>query len=131
MRLASVLVSGCVAGGLIFASAVAHTISVQKTAASGAQAFAACRACHTLHKGEANGLGPNLFGLFGRRAGATTGFAYSPALKASKLIWSEAALSEFLASPPRKVPDTRMPVAVPDPAKRAVLIAYLKGETSK
>ena len=34
-----------------------------------------CKSCHTVDKGGANGIGPNLFGMFGRKAGATEGFA--------------------------------------------------------
>lgn len=103
----------------------------QLAPAAGAQAFAACRACHTLNKGGRNGIGPNLNGVFGRPAGAVAGFAYSPAMKASGLTWDDKALNEFIAAPMKKVPGTRMPIGVADPAKRAALIAYLKAETAK
>ncbi len=102
-----------------------------QTAPSGAQAFNVCRACHTLPKGGKNGLGPNLGGLFGRKAGSVAGFNYSPALKASTLRWDDTSLNEYLASPMKKVPGSRMPISVPDPAKRAAIIAYLRGETNK
>jgi cytochrome c len=94
-------------------------------------AFAACRACHTVQKGGRNGLGPNLHGVVGRVAAATPGFNYSPALKASKLRWDDKTLDEYLASPSRKVPGSRMPIMTPDPAKRAAIIAYLKSEGAK
>lgn len=88
--------------------------------------FNACRACHSVQPSGKSGLGPNLVGVVGRTAGTLPGFNYSPALKASKLKWDEKALDEYLASPTRKVPGSRMPISTPDPAKRAAIITYLK-----
>ena len=82
-------------------------------------------------KGGRNGIGPNLYGVVGRAAAATPGFNYSAAMKASKLRWDEQTLNEYLAAPQKKVPGTRMPIATPDAAKRAAIIAYLKAEGAK
>ncbi|GGB41451.1 hypothetical protein GCM10011380_33640 [Sphingomonas metalli] len=103
----------------------------QTAPAAAPPAFAACRACHTVNQGGRNGIGPNLYKVVGRPAASVAGFNYSPALKASKLRWDDKTLDEYLAAPQKKVPGTRMPIATPDPAKRAAIIAYLKAEGSR
>ena len=75
-------------------------------------------------------MGPNLHGLFGRKAGTVPDFkGYSPALKASRIVWDAKSLDQFLPAPAAKVPGTRMVMKVSDPVRRAALIAYLKAET--
>ncbi len=116
---------------LMAAIAVSAAPSGAQNTSTGAQAFGMCAACHTVTKGGRNGIGPNLSGLIGRRAGSVPGFTYSTAMKGSGLTWDAKTLDEFLAAPTKKVPGTKMPISVSDPAKRAALIAYLTTATAK
>lgn len=90
----------------------------------GEQVYARCLACHALAYDR---VGPRHCGLLGRRAGSVPGFAYSQAMKDSRLTWDEKTLALFLAHPTQVVPGTAMTYdGVPDPQDRADLIAYLK-----
>jgi cytochrome c len=91
--------------------------------------FAQCAVCHQVKPG-ASGLGPNLHAVVGRKAGTLAGFTYSPAMKASALVWDEATLDRYIEKPQAAVPGTRM--AYPgqsDKAKRAEIIAWLKSNS--
>ncbi len=84
---------------------------------------ARCVACHSA---DYNGVGPAHRGVFGRIAGKVPGFSYSPALKASGLVWSESSLDRWLSDPEKLVPGQRMGFSVLDAQERADLIAFLK-----
>ncbi|MGH6780656.1 MAG: c-type cytochrome [Sphingomonadaceae bacterium] len=84
---------------------------------------AKCGACHSL---DANRIGPAHRGVFGRRAGAAPGFAYSPALRASGIVWNAATLDRWLTNPTAMVPGTRMGIRLSTGQERTDIIAYLK-----
>ena len=95
-------------------------------AARGEKKFEECASCHSTAQGQ-NGVGPNLHGVFGRKAGALGDYRYSAALKRSGIIWSEQTVDTFIADPQKAVPANRMPYAgMPDEGDRADLIAYLQ-----
>jgi cytochrome c len=94
-------------------------------AARGAKRFEECAPCHALEKG-AESVGPSLYGMFGRKAGAAADFRYSPALKRSGIAWDEQSIDKYLADPQGFIPGNRMPFAgIADATARADLIAYL------
>lgn len=89
-------------------------------------AFQVCMACHTVSDDGADGMGPNLRGVVGRKAGTKDGFAYSDAVKNSKITWTPAEIDSWLTDPGAKVPGTQMYQAVADPAERQAIILYLQ-----
>jgi cytochrome c len=92
----------------------------------GEKLFEECRACHAVERGT-NGVGPDLHGVFGRRAGALEDFRYSPALKKSGITWSKQTLDEYVADPQKAVPANRMPYGgMPEARDRADLMDYLQ-----
>lgn len=93
-------------------------------AVRGEALYARCQACHALAYDR---VGPRHCGLLGRQAGSVPGFGYSPAMKASKIVWNAATLDRFLAGPLKLVPGSTMTYdGIADPNERADLIAYLK-----
>lgn len=95
----------------------------------GARAFQRCAACHSMQAQGTHSPAPSLRGVFGRRAGAAEGFAYSDAMKAAGrhgLIWDGAALDRYLADPEAFVPGTAMPYQGGSAAERAAVIAWLR-----
>lgn len=93
-------------------------------ATRGERIYQRCIACHSL---ERNRSGPKHCGLFGRRAGSLPGYAFSPAITRSGIIWDENSLDRFLQNPLQAVPGTKMGYAgVKDADERADLIAYLR-----
>ena len=91
-----------------------------------------CRACHSLEAGGPHKVGPNLYGVFDRKAGLADGFAYSEVMANSEVIWTTQAMDDWLARPGNFMPGNRMVFAgIKDARDRASLIAYLLQETTK
>ena len=115
---------------LILGAALALLLPVSaqaQDAAAGEKAFAPCKACHAFGK---NGVGPDLKGVVGRKAGSHEGYNYSAAVKGSGVTWDEANLKEWLKDPKAKVPGNKMVYpGLKDDKKLEDVIAYLKTQS--
>lgn len=92
---------------------------------AGRRAFGQCRSCHAVEAGVTR-VGPSLFGVVGRPAGAVSGYAYSKAMADSGLIWTPETLDAYLENPQKKVKGTKMSMAgIAAAQRRADVVAYL------
>lgn len=104
---------------------VAATRVRAQDADKGKQLYAQCVVCHAVTK--ANGTGPGLAGIVGRKSGTAPGFRYSRAMKAANLTWDARTLDAYLTDPQKVAPGSVMPLSgVKDPKDRVDLVAYLK-----
>ncbi|HMI37015.1 MAG TPA: cytochrome c family protein [Steroidobacteraceae bacterium] len=111
------------AAASLLAAGIAHA---QSDAKHGQKLFEECHACHAVERGV-NGVGPSLYGIFGRRAAELDDFRYSPALKKSGITWTPKTLDAYIADPQKAVPANRMPYAgMPEARDRADLILYMQ-----
>jgi cytochrome c len=112
------------AGVVIGLAAAPAAMSAAGVAGRGEAIYERCAACHSLDRDR---TGPKHCGLFGRRAGSEPDFEYSPAMRASGIVWDERTLDRFLTAPMKVVPGTSMGYAgIEDPRERADLIAFLR-----
>jgi cytochrome c len=113
-------------------AAAAISAAPPGNAVNGAVIFKKCASCHSVDPSGKNGLGPNLRDVAGRKAAMVAGFNYSPAMKASGLVWNDQNLARFLAGPRQAVPGTKMIfIGLPKPQDQADVIAYLKQNSAK
>jgi len=93
---------------------------------NGQSKFALCSTCHTLPEGAPNMTGPNLHGIFGRKAASAPGFNYSDAMKAAGWTWDAQRIDTWITDPKATLPGTKMTFAgLKDPKDRTDVIAYL------
>jgi len=100
-------------------------------AAAGQVVEKKCSACHTIDKGGANKVGPNLWGIVNRPIASHEGFAYSGPMKefaqGGTVVWDYDHLNRYLTSPKGLVKGTIMGFAgIKNPTDRANLIAFLR-----
>ena len=96
------------------------------SAADGAKVFSKCKACHSIAKDGGNKIGPALWGVIGRNAGAVTDYKYSKAMLAHGKKWSFEEMNGFLIKPKEWVKGTKMSYAgLKNEKDRAAVILYM------
>jgi cytochrome c len=107
------------------------TVLPKADVAAGQAVFAKCQSCHSL---TANGTGPDLMGVVGRKPGSEAGFSYSPVMEgfaAKQPIWDYQHLYEFIKNPQAYLPGSKMTfVGLKKPEDRINIIAYLHTQGS-
>lgn len=125
IRLNAFKIIGAALGVAVLGGGVAQ--AQPDPAVRGKVLFMQCAACHNHAPGAPAKVGPNLWGVIGRKSGAVPGFRYSLAMAKANLTWNEATLDTWLAGPGKLVPGTTMMFAgQPNAADRKAVIAYLK-----
>ena len=114
---------------LLLTALISRPAEAASTAA-GQAVFNRCTICHTLEAGGRNVVGPNLHGIFGRKAGSLENFAYSPAMKESGVVWNDETLTKYLHDPKEFIPGDRMAFpGIKNDQEIADLLAYLHEAT--
>jgi cytochrome c len=113
-------------------SAKAEPVGAGGDPVRGGRLFLQCRACHNVDQNGPNGVGPNLWGVVGAKAGSKSGYHYSESITASGLVWTPAKLDEWLTQPTALVPGTHMAFqGVSSAESRRDIIAYLSTLTNQ
>ena len=100
--------------------------------AAGKRLFVNCAACHTYQQNAAHGVGPNLWGVFGSRAGTKPDFVYSDALVDSGIVWTEETVGKYIENPASFLPGNLMGfVGVANEQDRKALLAFLQRKTTE
>lgn len=94
--------------------------------ARGETLWGKCRACHTYEAGARHSVGPNLHGVFGRKAGTAPGFRrYSDALRNAEVVWTAETMDAYLKATLDYIPGSKMYAGLAIARDRLDLIAWL------
>ena len=103
--------------------------SAAQDAEAGKRVFNQCRACHSIDQGGRNGVGPNLHGIIGRKAGTIEGFRYSASMQelaCTGHVWTYEHLRAYLRYPKAVLPRVTMAfVGLRNDTQLYDILAYL------
>jgi cytochrome c len=92
----------------------------------GAEVAKQCEICHNVQEGQGPKIGPDLYGVVGRKIASVSSFNYSAALKSKSGTWDFDTLNTWLTKPSAFAPGTAMTFAgLSNEKQRADVIAYL------
>jgi cytochrome c len=109
---------------------LAPTPGAAADAEVGQALFNRCKICHATEAGGPSPVGPNLHGVFGRKAGTRDNFDYSEAMKKSGIVWNDETFAKYLTSPSEFIPGNKMAFpGIRNDKQIADLLAYLHQAT--
>ena len=116
-----------VAGVILITNLNYTALGAETLVQRGQKLFKKCVHCHTYNQHQGHRIGPNLYGMFGRKAGAIADYDYSEAWKTADFIWTNKTLDTYLKAPHKMIPNNRMPFnGLSKADDRRALITYMK-----
>src|SRR5262245_5888430 len=109
------------------------TLLASANEAHGADDAKKCSICHNFDKRGPNMIGPNLYGVLGRKVASHEGYEYSDALKAKAGElgnWDYAKINAMITNPGAFVPGTKMALfpGLPDAKERADVLLFMRSK---
>ena len=99
--------------------------------AHGQKVFKKCSACHMIANDGKNMIGPNLWGVIGRKAGSIGDYKYSKAMIAYGKNWSFEEMNSYLIKPQAYIKGTKMAFAGLRKEKdRSSVILYMNSKSN-
>jgi aldose sugar dehydrogenase len=125
----------CNDGSLLLWTDDAALVTIEPARGSSAELQYAqlCSGCHQIKDGASHRIGPDLYGILGRKLASAGGYdEYSPSLRQIRGTWSKERLDAFLRDPQKFAPGTTMGFAgIPDEQQRAALVDYLAASSGE